>query len=129
MDWAATSQNVFLRKIERAADAGGQPLTEREREWLCRGVLEADQEASPPEPGFRKRMVLLLDAAYQADLKAYRESKRVWKHLGYPKIVWLRNLMHWHPRPPNELRAIVEFWALKRFGELRYQDQELFGGM
>ncbi len=53
----------------------------------------------------------------------------MWKNFGYPKIVWLRNLMNWHPRPANELRAIVEFWALKRFGELRIQDQELLGGM
>ncbi|MDV2496168.1 MAG: hypothetical protein RX316_08165 [bacterium] len=128
MDWAATSQNVFLRKIEKAAEASGQPLTERERELLCHGVLEVE-DAEPPEPGFRKRMVLLLEAAYQADLKAYEESTRVWKQLGYPKAVWLRNLRHWHPRPANELRAIVEFWALKRFGELRIQDHELFGGM
>ncbi len=66
MDWAATSQNVFLRKIEKAAGATGQPLTERERELLCRGVLEVEDA----EPGFRKRMVLLLEAAYQDDMKA-----------------------------------------------------------
>ena len=126
MDWAAISQNTFLLKIEKAAGATGQPLTERERELLCRGVLEASEGA---EAGFRKRMVLLLEAAYQADLKAYRESTRVWKHLGYPKIVWLRNLTNWYPRSANELRAIVEFWALKRFGELRIHDHELLGGM
>ncbi len=129
MDWATPSQAFFLRKVEEAAAAGGRPLTGRDRDILRHGVLGSFENNSPPEPGFRRRIVRLLDAAFREDLKAYEESTRPWKHFGYPKITWLRNLHIWYPRPVNEIRAAVEQWALGRFGELRIHDHELFGGM
>lgn len=129
MDWAGISQGFFLRKVEQQARANGRALTAKDLEILCHGAMNSYNNRTPPEPGFRKRIVDLLHQAYEAELKAYRESTRPWKHLGYPKIIWMKNLRYWFPPPVNELRAAVEQWALERFGELRIQDQELFGGM
>jgi hypothetical protein len=129
MDWAGPSQEFFLKKVEGAALAEGKPLSELERGILCQGSMGFYQNMTPPEPGFRKRVVRLLNQAYESDLKAYEKSTRPWKHFGYPKFLWMRNLRNWHPPPVNALRAAVEHWVMVRFGELRMQEQELFGGM
>lgn len=129
MDWAGPSQEFFLKKVEGAALAEGRPLTERDLTVLRRGAMGLYENKTPPEPGFRKRMVRLLHAAYEADLKAYEASTRSWKHFGHPKLLWMKNLRNWHPPPVNELRSAVERFVLERFGELRMQEQEIFGGM
>lgn len=129
MDWAAASQSFFFRKVEEAASSLGAPITEPEREVLLLGSMRSFDNGCPPEPGFRKRVVQLLEVAYESDLKAHEASTRAWKHLGHPKLVWMRNLRVWHPPPVNEIRAAVEEWALRRFGELKLQDYEPFGGM
>ena len=129
MDWAAASQGFFLRKLEEAARARGRPPTERELEILLHGFMGSFESNAPPEPGFRRRIVRLLNEAYEADLKAHEARTSPWKHFGHPKLVWMRNLRNWYPPPVNELRAAVEQWALERFGELKLLDYEPFGGM
>ncbi len=129
MDWAGASQGFFLKQLEAAAEAAGRPLSEQERKVLCHGAMGSYGDKTPPKPGFRKQIVRLLHQAYEADLRAYEASTRPWKHFGHPKLVWMKNLRNWYPPPVNELRAAVEQWAMERFGELRLQDHELFGGM
>jgi hypothetical protein len=129
MDWAGISQGFFLKKVVQQAQANGRALTEQELDILCHGVMGSYDNNTPPEPGFRKRIINLLHQAYEADLRAYEASTRPWKHMGYPKIIWMKNLRYWFPPPVNELRAAVEQWTLERFGELRFQDYEPFGGM
>lgn len=129
MDWAAASQSFFLRKVEEAASSLGASITERDREVLLHGAMWSFDNGTPPEPGLRRRVFQLLEVAYETDLKAHEASTRAWKHLGHPKLVWMRNLRNWHPPPVNELRGAVEEWVLRRFGELKLQDYEPFGGM
>lgn len=129
MDWAGMSQGFFLRKVQERAEAQGSPLGEKHLHVLLHGAMDSFDNNSPPPTGFRRRIVKLLHEAYEADLKAHEESTSPWKHLGHPKLVWMKNLKNWYPPPVNELRAAVDKWALERFGELKLQEQELFGGM